>query len=335
MGDRWKTILLVTLVAAIIWVFAEGESLRSKEVTVRIVLAPADGGMQLLRTPSGWNGVVVLDVEGATAAVDRFEDLARQPIALRAGEHFVAESGPLDVRAILRGYEPFRRLGVTIASADPPAIDLAVDVLESVEVPVRVEVASAELSGVAVADPPRVRLMVPRSVRDRLPRDAFVLARVRAEQTATLLAGREERIPAVTLAPPDAVRDVPGVEVIPPQAAVVLTLKHKTAEAMLASVPVHVRVAPARLGEFDIEVETEYLRDVTVRGPRELIAKIESREIAVVAMVTLSRDELEAGITEKAAVFGDLPGVVEFDVERPIVSLKITRRQRPDPPPPG
>ncbi len=342
MGDRWKTLLLVTLVAGMIWVFAEGESLRTQRVSLRIAFAPGEGQAQLVRPSDTWTGQVIVEIEGATSAIGRFEELAREPITLRAGQNFSPDGGEIDLRTVLRAYPGFRRSGIAFVNADPSSVRVWVDDLERFELPVRVEVARGEVSGSPRADPARVTLLIPESARSRYSREAVVTALVRAEQTATLVPGREERLAAVDLVLPESLRDVPGVEIIPPQVGVTLTLRHTTAEYLVPNVPVHIRTAPKRLAEYEIEIapESEFLRNVKVRGPRDVIARIESREINVIAYVSLSHDELEAGITEKQASFGDFPGPLEFEVERAVVSLTIRRRPKPNgadipSPPPG
>jgi hypothetical protein len=88
---------------------------------------------------------------------------------------------------------------------------------------------------------------------------------------------------------------------------------------------VHIRVAPGQLARWQISIpeNDQFLRDVRVTGPSEEIERIRKGELRIIAMVALSSQELQAGITSKAASFSDLPSSLQFLVEDPIVALEI------------
>lgn len=337
----WKqapTLLVVTVVAIVIWLFAEGENVQRAEVvaTVQVVPASTAGLLTWIESDTPWDGRVTVKISGATVGIDAVRDRLRQPLLLTPGaEGFSSTPGnhTLDLRTMLRLFPEIRETGVSIEECEPRVLVAHVDVIETVELPVRVEVADAEVEGLPEANPTRIMVHVPSLVRPKLTPDSALIARVSAEAVRGLGRGRRETLPAVTLDLPPELVGSRGVRITTPTARVSLTLRERTATELLPSVPVQIRVAPGQLARWQIIIpETDqYLRDVRITGPSEEIEKIRKGDLRIIAMVTLSAQELTAGITSKAATFSDLPTTLQFQVEDPIVALEI--RPIPENPP--
>ncbi|KAA0214669.1 MAG: hypothetical protein EDM82_09520 [Cyanobacteria bacterium CYA] len=121
------------------------------------------------------------------------------------------------------------------------------------------------------------------------------------------------------------------------QVAVTLTLRSRTETEVLPTVPVQVRVAPTELSRFDISIpeEDRFLHDVTVRGPSTAIERMRNDPtLRPVAVIALTFEELERGLTAKDALILFPPGLegLEATADDVNVSLSITRRAVPAPP---
>src|ERR1051326_7041046 len=138
MWQHLKTIILVTLVTAIIWVFAESESLRVVQVPgVEMTVAAPPGSKYVVDlTPDQGvhgNGVRAdLVIEGPTAAVDAAERLLRNPIILNPGmPGFAIEPGrhTVDLQAVLRDHPDLHlsARGVSIKSVTPESVVATVE----------------------------------------------------------------------------------------------------------------------------------------------------------------------------------------------------------------
>src|SRR5438094_723468 len=76
-----------------------------------------------------------------------------------------------------------------------------------------------------------------------------------AAALARLNPGRKETITGVRLAPAAGLAAIPRLRIVEPTTVdISLTLRSKTATIKIASVPVHVRIAPSELNKWDIEI---------------------------------------------------------------------------------
>jgi len=336
-----RTAGVVVLVTLLVWAFAENESLRSQTlpVSVRLVSSPD----RLVTPPEddaagpGWSSPVSLTIEGSASSIDAFRQAAARGLELTFGEEMppIDGEGSVDLAVAFARHEAVRASGVTIATADPPALRVRVDRLIDVELPIVVLVDEAELAGPPTPARATASLRLPERRAGELGENAVVTARLGESALSTLEPGRVELVRGVRLAPPEAVAGAPGVQITPPTTDVTIALRSRIASLTLSTTPVHVRLPAAELGRWDIRVAGDtVLRDVTVSGPSELIDRIRSGQLPVVAVVSLTFEDLERGIESKAASFSALPTPLVFRVEDDQVGLSI-RRLEPAPGPPG
>jgi hypothetical protein len=338
-----KTIILVTLVTAIIWVFAESESLRPDSFRVELTFAPEPGAkytIDLAQDSPAVRGNTVradLIIDGPTAALDSVGRSLRNPVLITLGmPGFPTEPGrhAIDLQAVLREHPELRLAGrgVSIKSISPETIVATIEELATVPVKITVDVPGAELDG-----PPEVKaqgaaVTLPQSQASRVTQDTAVIARIDPGALARLNPGRKETLTGVRLVAPPELAAIPRLRIEPATVDVALTLRTKTASIKVPSVPVHVRIAPGELSKWDIDIpeQDRFLTDVTVSGPGELVKQIQDKTVPLVATVSLSFEELERNIPSKDAVFCDLPNAgLHFDVANKTVRLKIKRRETP------
>ena len=356
MWNRIKNITLVTLVTCIIWVFAESESVRSVQIpAVEITILPEQGQMyavDLAQDSSAVHGSVVradLTLEGPTAALDIVQRRLRQPIVLNPGmKGFTSESGPhiLDLQAVIQAaLRDSTDLGTTgrgvsIKSITPESIRYNIEQLTTTTVKVDVELPpGTELDGPAELKVSAANITLPQAQASRVGDTTSVIARIDPAALARITSGRKETITGVRLyAPPD-LATVPRLKIDPATVDVSLTLRTKTASIKVASVPVHIRIAPGELSKWDIDIpeQDRFLTDVTVSGPSDAVKQVQDKAVLLVATVPLSFEELEHLIPFKDASFGslvgDLPAGLRFDVASKTVRLKIKKREAGASPP--
>lgn len=331
MLKQGPTILVVTLVTLVIWLFAEGENIRrdSLVATVQIV-PPANSNMVAwVQGDAPWDGRVSISASGATIGIDNLRARLRQPVLLTPGmDGFSSTPGDhaLDLRTLLRALPELRETGVSIEETEPRTIIAHADVLETIELPIKVEVAAAELDGAPEPNPARVSMQIPSLARSRLTPDTSLIARIGPDLIAGIVRGRRETIQAVPIELPQELQGVRGYKLAVPSARVALTLRERTATEVIPSVPVQIRIAPVQLDRWRVTIpeSDQFLRDVRITGPSEEIDRIRRGDLRVIAMVTLSAQELASRITSKAATFSELPTSLQFQVEDPIVALSIT-----------
>ncbi|MEL7473153.1 MAG: hypothetical protein AAGK04_07540 [Planctomycetota bacterium] len=330
--------IVVIVVTLLVWAFAENESLRAQslEIAVNVRAGREDRLLTPIASREGerWDGGVQVVVEGSVASVERLRATVRDGVELVAGEELTLQEGEnaVDLVAALQRHEAFR--GVVVREVEPGSIDLRVDTLEELELPVRGVAEGVRLEGPPVVTPVRVVLRAPRRLIAELLEivgdDASAVARLSESMLASLPEGRSQELQSVLVTPPASMVGEPGVTITPPTVDVRVTLRSRTASTVVSTAPVHVRLPAVELGLWDVRIVGEaVLRDVRVSGPADLVASVASGSTPVVATVPLTFEDLERGIESKAAKFATLPSPLRFEVEDSIVRLEIRRRSTP------
>jgi hypothetical protein len=343
---RLLTLLVVTAISTVVWFVTEAQTLRKQTVTVQLTLSgtqagPGAPGLAVRAAPAQrWTGAVELQLDGATGRLAQLGELVREAVVLTAGRELPATPGEhtVDLRAALRSVEVLRDSGVTIAAASPESLRIEVDRLEVREVPVRVDASGAELEGVPTTQPATAWLVAPAALLYEAGDAAGeVVGRITADELNRVPAGRPETLPAVRLEPPEALRGGWSVRVEPTTAAVTLTVRSRTGRLVVPRLPVQVMLAPSELGRWSITVAAgdRDMVDVTLTGPADAIERVRRREVVPVAVVQLSFEELEAGVTAKDAVVLGLPAGVRAEVADRSVRLEVRPAEEPAPAGPG
>lgn len=333
------TILIATLIAALVWIFAEAESVKSRELRIEVELQADPGSDRVVSVnDSGFRDVVDLVLEGSNTELDAAERTLRQKkIRLAPGVEGVSpEPGEqvVDLRTALRAAGGLREAGVTIKRIEPPTVRIEVDSLVIREAAVRVDVGEGELEAPPEVRPAVVKVIMPGKVAAALTEVPVVTARLDAAILKPLVPGRREVLGAVPVRPSGVLAaSAPRLRLDPPAVEVGVRLRSKIDSVTLPTVPVLVRMPPGELSHFDISVDDadQLVRNVKVSGPADLIDKVRREAIKVVATVTLSFSDLEraAGATvSKEVTFGDLPPGLTVDVPATSVRVGVVRRSR-------
>lgn len=317
MTYRFRTALLVGFVTILIWVYAEAESLSQsqQEVQIRFVSSAPD----VVVRPLGdeWRGVVRVRVEGAAAALARTPRVLELPLGAPwvpadEGEHTI------DLRAALRASEAMQDAGVTLLDVDPATTVVRVRELSTMDdVEVRVDLGGVELAGPAAVTPRTATVTAGKNALDQLRAlgaGEHVIARISPDEIEGLPEGQPVRISARLSLPPGV--DSAGSRISPAEAEVTLTLRSRTESARVDASPVHLLMLPGESSRYSVtlDVDDVFVRDVTVTGPAIAIERIRSGEMQIVAVLRLSSDELEQGITSKSVTFAAIAGAAMADL---------------------
>lgn len=337
-----RTFALVTIITVLIWAFAEAESLTTKALRCELHFA-ADEQTLRFADPAdakAWTGRVEVTVEGSNRAAGDVESNLRRGVTIRPGMSGVpTEPGEysIDLNQVLRAAPEIVNRGVTIAKVEPPSLLIVVDTLVTRELQVNADAQGALVDGPVECRPSNARITLPRALNALLPPDVTLTARIPQETIGTLVPGRAETITGIPILPPPQVKERNRVTIEPERADVVLTLRSRTDSFTITSVPVHIKIAAGEFGRWDITVpeEDRFIRDVTVSGPSDMVARVKRGEIRLNAILTLSFDELERRISSKDVLFSEVPTELKFETDRTTVRLRIARRADPDDDAPG
>lgn len=338
-----RTGLVVTLLAAMIWLLAESRMVRNRSIEAQISIANVDpaGGIELVvrQAPDSIPvRTATIEIEGSTAGIDRFARLLQNRIELRVGREIEPRPGiyTLDLREVMRDSPELGVHGVTIKSVSPQTIGIEVDDLETRELPLRVELPDdVQTDGPPRAEPASVRLKAPGSLLALLESE-FATVTLTPGQIAMLTPGRLETIPGGLVNIEGIVSSAWSTSIEPAQVDVLITIKTVTQRLELGRLPVQVLLAPAEVGSWRVEIE-ETDRDlvgVLVEGPVEGIEALRNGKVQPRAFVSLSFEDLERGISAKPAQIMNLPPGCRIVSPERVVGLVITRESTTSEPSP-
>jgi hypothetical protein len=131
-----------------------------------------------------------------------------------------------------------------------------------------------------------------------------------------------------------------NVAVMPPKVTLSFTIRKRQADITLAVVPVQVADMADDRAKYSVEINPTSLKDVTVTAESDLVRRIASGEVAVVAVMHLSARDKADHINSKAisyfiALIPDDNGASEgtlvkgqlgASTEAPMIQVRITDR---------
>jgi hypothetical protein len=344
-----KSILLASVVACLVWVWAEGESVATRPVTVG-VLFPEDSGGPIVIRPEDptWKGVVRVRLEGTTRAVDAAANALGAPRRLLPGSRGMpTEPGShrvIDLREAVSDLTDLKAIGNVVAEVEPRQVVVNVVRMVARELPVRVELgAEVSIDGDPVPTPAVVLVRIPESAAALLGEGAQAVAQVDREELQRIRGDGPQTVTAL-VRPPASLAGLEPVLVVPDRVSVALRVKKKVETLTLPSVPVWVSLPPTEGTRWDVVVLDKFLSDVTLSGASEDIRRVRSGEAVVKAVVELTTDDLEKAVVSKQASFTGAPPALACSAANQAIRLKITKRPvpgengaagSPSPPSPG
>ncbi len=326
--------LITTVLALLIWAWAEGEGLSSAPATPRLVFAVPSGSDLAARVVEpGWNSTVTVALRGSNASIGAAQRVLLSPMALTPGVGaFPSVPGPhrLDLREVLRNSPEIRRTGVSIMSVEPATLDVRVDQLISKPAAVRLRTRGGELAQPAVVSPEVVMLRFPADVEAKLPGtlevDALLdLSVVSMNPGAKVNGGADARVP---ISIPGAWRELGVLEPSPSVVNVSFTRGTPSETITLPSVPVVVVIDPTSgaSAAWQVELIDSHVRDVRISGPGEAIArlregKVQARAVGVVTDAEAGEGERQVVVTISTGA----PGARADDADR-VARVRVVKR---------
>lgn len=330
---RWarniQDYLLVTLITALIWLYAEGRNVQTyspaSPVPVRVQL-PGDDLVVMEQRPERFS----MQFRGAQSELDRVRralgsGMTLELTQMEPGEFSVVMSEHLPEA------DPIAGLSVNVTTVDPPMMQLKVDRLVTREIELAFTPREVQLAGDSLAiEPERVSVTIPESRLDDLGDAEQRQLQVEPSVPLRLLpAGQQQTVRGRVQLPPE-LADDPHVEVDPQEVQLTFTIDTRDDSVTLPSVPVWVTAPPSDLENYEIRLDEEsrVLRDVQVSGPSDLVQRVRDGSLRVVATLWLSSDDLARAVDDSATatVTFPLPPALTVSAETTSVRYTVTRR---------
>lgn len=334
MLERLKSLLLSLLIACVIWLFAESQSLGDANDGTRIVFDEASAACSI--TPRDWDQRAEIEFRGSKAAIARARALLNDDLRLRPGAPGVPASDgeyTLDLLAALAGYEPLARSGVTITSVTPPRVPIIVRQTVEQSIPIAPRLETVQVEGPIRIVPERATVRLPKALWEKFGPS------LKLDAAPTDRAGIPESGPASIAAPltlPPELQSEPGVTMLTRSATLSFTVRSTISTLKFDLVPVWVAVPPVDSQDQRLSVQIaqpDQLLSAEVSGPRDAIERLRSSNDRLFAILSLTSDEIDAAITSKAigfgvmrdGVLGALPPEIRVTPSKSDVSFTITR----------
>lgn len=332
-ASRYWTLLFITTVTVLIWIWAASETRSQQRVDARVKFLTPD--------PQGWviepqERAVTLTAEGSAYSIQLLTTLVKTPIAITIR----AEAGDqqFDLGEVLANHPDVTKTGVNIRASVPPVVEISVDRIERVSVPIRVvNLSGVQVEGDVKVDPPEAMVDIPSKLHRREPN---LVANADLPPGLNLEPG--PKTSAARLQLPELLR-AGGAKIVSPAdrtVQVAFTVRSLTDSMTLPTVNVQVAGPPEDHENYIVEVLDDVLRQVKVEGDHDLIRRIENDEVKVFAMVHLTSEDKDRRIDSKTASFVavtpdgtmvSLKGSVDGAATPPLIHLRITPRAAPTP----
>ncbi len=331
-----RSAVSISVVTALIWLFAEAQSVSEQVVEVRVTIAaPKESDLIVTFEDAEWTGTVSVRIQGARAALDEAAHQLAAGVVLTVGSESISATPGrqlVELRTALSHNGQLSQAGVTIASAEPKTVEIRVDQLVKIEgVVIHPSLPGVQTVGAVTVEPGQATIILPAALRDTLSASGAPI-----ELTATLQRSVFETLPEgvpqrteARIMPPMELMGAPNVRIDPPMATLLFTVRSTTDSYVAPTVPVWPMVPPTDFNAWDVTIDPMLLHNVLLTGPSDVLDRVRSGEIRVIATVQLSSDELEQQITSKTPVFLGLPDAVQVESTIDPVALTIVPRVKP------
>lgn len=297
LSDLWHRIetgVIVTFIACLIWLYAEGESIRTDSAAATLRFVPAAG--QTLAISPRQEQVRVF-YRSSTRQQQRFQQRLGEPLDIPLEPDPDSPTQMIALRDRLISHPAISGQGVEILRVDPEALFIRVQKLAAIELPVAVVAGNIPLSGSAVVSPATVQVRVP----DRAaPGLANSRVEVRLDEiTDELEPGQSRTVTLPIVLPAQFPREATAT---PNQVEVTFTPARRSQTLTLPHVRIMVQAPPRLLGRYEVRLNDDLLvlpEPVEVIGPAEKIESLRNSADAVVAVLRFTAEELAAGIASK------------------------------------
>ena len=340
MVERLKSFGIVTVLALIVWLFAESESLTQSELPARVDVAVGEVNRDklLVRAVDPPDGRVTIEMRGPQAAINRASQILQAPIRLTPGapRGIPATEGTHVVRLLdyLEALPELEATGVTVDYVSPPQIRVEVQELRVVGLTPIAQVGGIAIDGEVRFAPAEVSIRMPSSMAEAP--DRITTVPIVIDQSTRLGPGAQEL--TIPMALPESLRGKPGVTLLTTELKARFTVVDTNITERFTAVPVQVLAPPIELKDWVVEIAPEdAILQVDVRGPRAAIEALKAGRTSLVAVVSLRDVDFTSDDSVKTLRFmvlrdgvtAALPAGIEVLSEKSEVTVRATRRADP------
>lgn len=332
MLDKLQTSFVVTLIAVLVWLYAEGEAVSQHQIQLQVKFVPPPGRPLLVerdRTASNDAPMLVwMTFIGSSGQRSQVEQIVSEgALEIMVTDRPDAET-PEQTVALRDALADSRlgNLGISIVNTTPDTVSLWVEPLVTEEIGVQVATGDLQLAQPPTPEPVKVNITVPARLADEA-QNLKLIADLTREDLSQYEVNTQQTLPAVPLRLPQPLQR-PGVVLERDTVAVTFTIRKQIDSVTLTAVPIHINAPPLVLEQYRIRLPEDQmvLPDVRLAGPADVIDRIRRKDVRVWAELRPSVDELDDGVQSLTAHLNVPPGVT-LETPLPQIQVEVTRRQ--------
>lgn len=330
-----RTLVWVFLITVLVWVWADLERTGDADVAVTFkVVPPPNSNIHVTGLDDG-QGLVLFTVSGPQRKVEEFQQrLTHEPAVyeVQADRSWTVGKRRLDTVELLNQWPRIRDAGLNVRSASPPAIDVEVERWKEVQAKVFFKYTGAILAEKEIINPDKVAIRVPEKDLARIGYNPQSGAEPIIETDEINLKGdpADTKITRTV----DLSTGIGGVPVDSGGIQHVDVTFRIARRSSKTTVPISVDVLvprdwleqkQKRLDGYVLKSSptSDWLRTLTIEGPKEEIDKITMAPQSVRAYVVLTEADLGSSTNFEHTIKVDLPPGVSVD---PATNLKVDLR---------
>ncbi len=319
--ESLETVLVVTVITMLIWLYAEGETILTHTRTIKVnFVAPTTG--LAITLPGQAPGTTTLNISatlqassGDWARID--ELLGSETIEIEVKVPATDdEKQTLNLLEALN-HSPLADVRAFVKEVVPATETVQVRTLEFVDMGLRIEPGKHELSSEKTEEP----VFSPEKIRVEMPsKDAALVRNQNLKLTAhldrleTLSEGTQQNV-SVELSLPPQLQEKPHVTLTQETVDVKFILDKQTDQIDLEDVQVRLTTSDALTWQYRIEIvrTQRFLPVVTLKGPKEVISRIKEQPDLIRASIILRHSDLQEPPPYSAPLYIDVPqGVTDI-----------------------
>ncbi len=333
----WTTVqnlILVTLIAVMVWLYAEAQTLDSlvkTDLPVRILLPQ---GSDLIPQVELEPDRIRLEILGPAKTIESLRQELRA-IELPVGQYGVPDV-PGTHNLVLASIIPQTPLvsgsRVSVVQIDPPVLEMTLDRWREVDLTVQMdEIPGVDFAPGVVFNPVQVRVRIAESILSRLDSNSLrLVANPNRRDLVDIQPGVRHTV-QVPLSIP-AIADSSKYEITAPSVFMSFEIRSRRATVTRSAVPIHLVLPAMEQNRYRVVLEELFIPEVTVSGPQALIDRFGPEgDLRLIGYLRLSSDDLSRGIAEKTVTFDHLPD--QITVDSPAFTVGLTIEPLPEPPP--
>ena len=323
-----QSYLVVAVVTVLIWLYAEANTLseESLSATIKFVGAPD----LYIEQPDNFRATLTyLSPTGQRSAV---QTLAQKTFELRIHDDPHSDDPQQNVllKERLAGYDPLKKLGVTIKAVQPPSMAIKVHRLVTKTLAIRVVGADVQFSSEPSTNPSEAIVKLPAKT---LRKFEHLTLETRLPRGLGVGVSADTRECEIELTP-ELRNTLPGnyrPEVNPPTTTVTFTVKDLN-ESETLFIPVWILLPPDAVGKYSTKIDGMTI-PIKLKGPSDVIERIKADPTKVEVYVRLDADQLHDGAQqgELAAEHSvvRVPPDVEVIGPRESIRIEIAKISQP------